>query len=296
MPDRRDDRTDHGDRDGNSEADSDRDVDDALLARLAADVRDADRVVVLTGAGVSAASGVPTFRGEDGIWGDEFDPDDFRYGRFRDDPAGFWRDRLALHDRMHGDGVEPNAAHRALAALEAAGVVDAVVTQNTDGLHRAAGSDPLELHGTASRVECQRCGETADAASARARVRAAIDDDAGSAADDAATDESRCVDPECPPTCEACGGVLKPAVVLFGEPLPRAVFADARRQAAAADVFVAAGSSLTVEPAASLPAECDGTLAVVNFDETRHDGRADYVFRDDVTAVLPALAAAVLDE
>jgi NAD-dependent deacetylase len=249
------------------------DADDADVDALAADLEGAETAVVFTGAGVSTASGIPSFRGDDGVWEAAFDPEDFRYGRFRSDPAGFWADRLDLHDALFGGDPAPNAAHEAIAAMEAAGVVDAVVTQNTDGLHAAAGSERvLELHGTARRVVCQRCGDRADAAEARARARAG----------------------ELPPTCD-CGGVVKPDVVLFGEQLPRETLREARRLADAADVFLAVGSSLRVEPAASLPRRAaeGGVLAVVNLDPTDQDGLADYCLRADVTAVLPRLAEAL---
>jgi NAD-dependent deacetylase len=251
------------------------DADASDLDSLAADVTAAETVVVFTGAGVSTASGIPSFRGEGGVWKTAFDPADFHYGRFSSDPAGFWADRLDLHDALFGDDPEPNAAHEAIAALEAAGVVDAVVTQNTDGLHADAGSERvLELHGNARRVVCQRCGDRADAAAERDRAAAG----------------------ELPPTCD-CGGVLKPDVVLFGEQLPRETLREARALADAADVFLAVGSSLRVEPAASLPrrAADDGVLAVVNLDATEQDALADYCFHADVTEVLPRLEAALGD-
>ncbi|WP_435063704.1 Sir2 family NAD-dependent protein deacetylase [Halobaculum sp. EA56] len=257
------------------------DADEATLSRLASALSDADTAAALTGAGISAPSGVPTFRGEEGVWGTEFDPMDFRIGRFRRDPEGFWRDRLDLHDRLFPDGVEPNSAHEALASLEAAGLLDAVVTQNTDGLHAAAGSETvLELHGNAARVACVDCGATRPAEPVHERVRAAVEGEDGT-------------DRELPPTCPDCGGVLKPDVVLFGESLPRRTFRRARDLAADSDVFLAIGSSLEVEPAASLPrrAAAGGTLAVVNLDSTAADKRADIRFRADVTDVLPALAA-----
>lgn len=238
---------------------------------LVEELRDAETAVALTGAGVSAASGVPTFRGDEGIWGSGFDPADFRAARFEADPEGFWADRIELRSVMRPDDLEPNDAHRALADLESAGALDAVITQNTDGLHHAAGSDRvLELHGSAWQVACRGCGtrELADPVFDRAR------------------------EGELPPTCGECGGVYRPDVVLFGESLPEDVLGEARELARTADVFLAAGSSLTVNPAASLPvaAARDGTLAIVNFEETPHDGRATHLFRADVTELLPELA------
>ncbi|MEE6210416.1 NAD-dependent protein deacylase [Salarchaeum sp. III] len=244
-------------------------MDEEAIARVAALLRNADSASVLTGAGVSTASGIPSFRGEDGIWGNEFDPQDFHRRRFERDPAGFWSDRLDLHDAMRPEGVEPNAAHRALADLEATGVI----TQNTDGLHQAAGSDRVvELHGNAERVACEDCGRRSDATDARQRA----------------------ADGDLPPTCD-CGGVLKPDVVLFGEQLPPKSLHDARDLAERSDAFLAVGSSLTVDPAASLPATAarDGSLVVVNLDETRADDRANVVLRADVTDALPAIAERV---
>ncbi|GAB6877962.1 NAD-dependent protein deacetylase [Halorubrum gandharaense] len=247
---------------------------DGAVEALANEIREADRAVALTGAGLSAASGIPTFRGDDGIWGDAFDEEAFHVARFERDPAGFWADRLDLYDHMEPDGgAAPNAAHEALADLTNAGVLDGVITQNTDGLHRAAGTaDVVELHGTNARVVCIRCGEEAPAGPVRKRAR----------------------NGELPPTCD-CGGPFKPDVVLFGELLPQEAHRRAKSLAAASDVFLAAGSSLTVDPAASLPTHRQGgTLAVVNLDRTRYAGNADYDLRVDVTEVLPALAERVL--
>ena len=237
--------------------------------RLASAIRGAGSTVALTGAGVSTASGIPDFRGESGIWGTRFDPADFRIDRFLSDPAGFWDDRLDLHEAMFPGEVAPNPAHEALASMESAGHLDAVITQNTDGLHRSAGSERvLELHGNARRVICLDCGRKVDAAPVRERVR----------------------DGELPPRCD-CDGLLKPDVVLFGESLPEAILADARRRASESDVFLAIGSSLSVEPAASLPrtAAREGTLGIFNLDPTPHDAAADVVVRADVTESLPAL-------
>lgn len=254
----------------------------AEIAALAREIRRADSVVAFTGAGVSTASGIPDFRGDGGVW-DHHDPADFRYDRFRRDPAGFWEDRLALQATMYGGAdPAPNPAHEALAGLAAAGHLEAVVTQNVDGLHAAAADaagvelELVELHGNASTVVCRACDSRADADAAAARAR----------------------DGELPPQCTDCGGVLKPDVVLFGERLDPVDLERARTLARGADVFLAVGSSLTVEPAASLPrlaARTGATLAVVNLDETPYDDRADVALRADVTTVLPRLREAVVD-
>jgi NAD-dependent deacetylase len=244
-------------------------TDDGRVAALAEAVRGADSVVAFTGAGVSTASGIPDFRGEDGLW-ERYDMNDFHVRRLRADPAGFWADRLDLAAELYGD-VGPNAAHEALARLEAAGHLDAVVTQNVDGLHRAAGSeDVVELHGNGSRVACLDCDRRFDAEPVRDRVRAG----------------------ERPPHCD-CGGLLKPDVVLFGEQLPVGAMQRAQRLAREADVFLAVGSSLSVEPAAGLPrtaATRGATLAVVNLEATPLSDRAAFDLRGDVTDVLPRLA------
>jgi len=250
-------------------------TDDERLEAAAAAIKDAESVVALTGAGVSTASGIPDFRSEDGLWSDH-DPEDFHVSRFRSDPEGFWRDRMAVIEELFAEGVGPNAAHEALAELEAAGHLDTLVTQNIDGLHRAAGSEPIEIHGNGRRVVCTGCGGRQDLDPVADRVEGG----------------------EVPPTCRECGEVLKPDVVLFGEQLPKGALLRAQSAAREADAFLAVGSSLTVEPAASLPrhAAGDGTLIVVNLDRTDVSGRADYDFRADVTDVLPALSAAVVDD
>lgn len=245
-------------------------MDETKVERVAELLEDAGTAGVLTGAGVSTASGIPSFRGEDGIWGNEFDPDDFHYRRFKQDPAGFWADRLDLYDAMRPGDVEPNTAHEALARLEDDGYVEGVVTQNTDGLHQEGGSETvIELHGNSERVVCEDCGDHGDAADARERA----------------------ADGDLPPRCD-CGGVLKPDVVLFGERLPQGALRDARDLAERSGVFLAVGSSLTVDPAASLPrtAARDGRLVIVNYDATPHDGDADVILRADVTEALPAIA------
>jgi NAD-dependent deacetylase len=246
------------------------------IEAAAEELRSADAATALTGAGVSVPSGIPPFRGEGGVW-EEYDPDAFDLGRFRRDPGGFWADWLELRADLLDESVEPNPAHRALAGLSTAGHLDAVVTQNIDGLHGEAGaSDVIELHGNARRAVCRDCSR--EVAADDARVRAESGD--------------------LPPRCEDCDGPLKPDAVLFGERLPAEALARARGLAMESDAFLVAGSSLAVEPAASLPdraADSGATLLVVNLDETPLDARADYVFREDVTEVLPALRDAVVE-
>lgn len=245
-------------------------MDEDGLDGLADAVRTADTAVALTGAGVSTASGIPSFRGEDGIW-NEWDPNSFHRRRLDADPAGFWRDRIDLRATLTDGDPEPNAAHDALAAMEAGGHLEAVLTQNVDGLHTAAGSDRVvELHGTNRRVRCDDCGATEPAEPVFERARAG----------------------QRPPRCD-CGGVVRPDVVLFGESLDDGVLDEAQRLARESDVLLAVGSSLSVRPAALLPRiaiEAGATLAVVNFDTTPQDEAADYLFRSDVTTVLPALS------
>jgi NAD-dependent deacetylase len=272
-----DDRTaGHGarERDASGTDDGDREENGDTIRELASAVTAADHVVALTGAGVSTASGIPDFRSEDGIWADH-DPAEFEYSRFRADPGTFWRKWVDLRASVYDTDVEPNAAHEALVGLERTGALDALVTQNIDGLHGAAGSESvLRLHGDGRAAVCDACGDRTNAGPVHERVAAG----------------------EGPPECGACGGTLKPDVVLFGERLPQGPLQEARRHARQADVFLAVGSSLTVEPAASIPrvaARHGGTLAVVNLEETPVSGRADYDLRRDVTRVLPALERSI---
>ncbi|MFP9191785.1 SIR2 family NAD-dependent protein deacylase [Natronosalvus vescus] len=255
------------------------------LEPLAQEISEADCVVALTGAGISAPSGVPTFRGDDGVW-EHFEEDQFTYGRFQRDPTGFWRDRLELQRALYGSNYEPNAAHEALARLGRAGHLEAIITQNTDGLHGWAASEEsdssgddiaddteatiLELHGNAHRVVCVECG-------------------AKTAADHVF---DRVADGDVPPRCD-CGGCYKPDVVLFGQQLPKPVLQRARSLTRASDVFLAIGSSLVVEPAASLPraaVRSGATLVIVNLEETPADRHASVVRRADAATVVPQLA------
>ena len=222
----------------------------AALAEL---VRERQPVVVLTGAGMSTESGIPDFRSASGLWA-EVDPFEVAsIDAFRRDPLRVWR---WYGPRIRGLlAAEPNAGHRALAALEAAGLVRAVVTQNIDTLHSRAGSeDVVEVHGSIRRFVCVACGaeQGLDAVLAQLEERQA-------------------------PECAGCGTVLKPGVVMFGELLPAGAMERAERLAREAGLLLVVGSSLQVWPVAGLPEEtlaAGGALAVLNRESTPYDGRA----------------------
>lgn len=242
------------------------------ITRIAREIASADHVVALTGAGVSTASGIPDFRSEGGIW-DQYDPSEFHYSRFKADPGTFWEKRIEMYESVFGDDVGPNEAHKTLASLESAGLLDIVITQNIDGLHHEAGSNSvLEIHGNGKRVACEGCGQTVPLDPVVKRVE----------------------NGERPPRCESCSDVLKPDVVLFGEPLPQGAMQQAQRHARQADVFLAVGSSLSVQPAASLPqvAQRHGaTLVTINLEPTGLSATTDFKVLADVTEALPAIAA-----
>lgn len=243
---------------------------EALAELLAA----SERAVVLTGAGISVPSGIPDFRSPGtGLW-EGVDPMEVAHiDAWREDPDRFWRfygQRFAsLVDKR------PNRAHEIVAELERRGVVRAVVTQNIDRLHRAAGSERLlEIHGSIEQSVCMSCGGRVGIE----RVVELLE------AEDAA------------PECAACIAPLKPDVVLFGELLPFDVLADAERLALQADLMVCIGSSLVVHPAAGLPQltlDAGGQVAIVTESETPFDDRCAVKLGGDVVAELDAVARAL---
>ncbi|TFV55089.1 NAD-dependent deacetylase [Geodermatophilus sp. DF01-2] len=234
---------------------------------------DARRVTVLTGAGISTDSGIPDYRGPDGVW--TRDPDAEKLvtlSYYVADPDIRRRAWLMRRDLQTGD-VAPNAGHRALVDLERRGRLRALLTQNVDGLHQAAGSSPelvLELHGTVHAVECLACSDRTTMAEALARV------DAG----------------EPDPVCRVCGGILKSATVSFGQALDPRVVEAAAQAATDCDVFLAVGTSLTVHPAAGLTdlaAQSGARVVVVNAQPTPYDDLADLVVREPIGTALPRL-------
>jgi NAD-dependent deacetylase len=236
--------------------------------------RGARAVAVLTGAGISTDSGIPDFRGPQGIWTKNPGAEKLStYQAYVSDPAVRRRSWLARRDNPAWHA-EPNRAHKALADLARSGLVTSVITQNIDGLHQKAGTPRdrvIELHGTMFSVVCVSCGDQSPMAGALARVEAGDED----------------------PACTRCGGILKSATVMFGQPLDPDVFGRAGQAATACEVFLAVGSTLTVEPAASLCGLAVGAgaaLVIVNRDATPYDAIAAEVVRDPIGYAVPRIA------
>jgi NAD-dependent deacetylase len=238
-------------------------------------IREARRVTVLTGAGVSTDSGIPDFRGPNGVW--TRDPKAERLATldtYLGDPdvrREAWAKRVA-HEAWQA---KPNPGHEALVDLERSGRLRALITQNVDGLHQRAGSSPdrvIEIHGTIWFAECMTCWDRNPMDAILDRVRAG----------------------EADPPCQLCGGILKSATISFGQALKEDVIQAAIDAAADCDLFMAIGTSLTVHPAAGL---CDvavragARLVVINAQETPYDDLADAVIHDPIGGVLPQLCS-----
>lgn len=244
---------------------------------VAAWLRDAQQIVVLTGAGISTESGIPDFRGPQGLWTKNPDAEKAATLQYYvNDPevrARAWQNRLSsgMWD------AEPNDAHRALAELERKAALHMIVTQNVDGLHQAAGSSPeriVEIHGNVREVKCLSCGWHGPMGPTLDRVRAGETD----------------------PRCAGCGGILKSATISFGENLVANDLQRSQRAASRADLFLALGTSLTVYPAAALPEFAlanRARLVIVNAQPTPFDGQAASISRDQLGEVLPDLVARV---
>jgi NAD-dependent deacetylase len=217
--------------------------------------------VVLTGAGISTESGIPDFRSADGLWATENPLEVASIEGFRRDPARVW-DFYARRLAGHADA-QPNDGHRALAELEELGLVEAVVTQNVDGLHQGAGSRKVvEVHGSIRGAVCVACGRTVGFDRLQALLPL--------------------------PVCE-CGEVLKPGVVMFGELLPLEALEHATQLARRARLLLVVGSSLEVHPVAGLPFDtlgAGGTLAIVNRGPTALDRHAELVLDGSAGALL----------
>jgi NAD-dependent deacetylase len=243
------------------------------IEQVAAWVDQAEAIAVLTGAGISTDSGIPDFRGPNGVW--TKDPKAERLAHishYLDDPdvrRRAWRQRLD-HPAWTA---QPNAGHRALVELERRGKLHTLITQNVDGMHQAAGSDPdrvVEVHGTVHEVMCMSCDDRAPMEKALARVRAG----------------------EADPPCRSCGGILKSATVSFGQNLDPDDIRRAERAALECDLLLCIGSTLTVFPVAEVPhiaSAAGARVVVVNGEPTAFDDQANAVLRGQIADILPAI-------
>ena len=231
----------------------------------------ASRIVGFTGAGISTESGVPDFRSPDGVWARNRTVD---FQEFVSSEAGrfeYWRQKAAAWPAMRE--AKPNAGHHAFVELHRQGRLLALITQNIEGLHQRSGlpaDTVLELHGTTTEAVCLTCEDRITSDEACRRIEAG----------------------ERAPRCRACGGLLKPATISFGQAMPLDVMARAQAAVETCDLLLAVGSSLVVEPAASIPrlAKAAGArLVIANREPTPLDGIADVVVRGEIGAVLPAL-------
>lgn len=238
---------------------------EALYKEVAKLLVDLKQCVVLTGAGISAESGIPTFRSQGGLW-EKYDPAVYASIEvFRRDPSKYWElrgDSIRNYDRY-----QPNTAHLALAELEQMGIVQCVITQNIDGLHKKAGSkDVVEIHGSLREIYCLTCGK---------EYRA----------------------PHVPygiPPCCSCGGVLKPNTLLFGEQLPLEALTKAQEVSARCKAMLLVGTSAVVQPAASLPfmAKQNGAQIIeINIEKAFPD--ANYFMMEKAGTVIPKIVAEI---
>ena len=234
-------------------------------------VFEAARIVGFTGAGISTESGVPDFRSPNGVWAQNRIVD---YQEFISSEAGrieYWRQKAAAWPAMRD--AQPNAGHHAFVELHKQGRLDALITQNIERLHQRSGLSAdkvLELHGTTTEAVCLACGDRISSDEACRRIE----------------------DGEKAPRCRACDGFLKPATISFGQAMPHDVMVRAQVAAETCDLMIAVGSSLVVEPAASIPRvarQAGARLVIVNRDPTPLDGIADAVVHGEIGAVLPEL-------
>ncbi|MBI5583815.1 MAG: Sir2 family NAD-dependent protein deacetylase [Deltaproteobacteria bacterium] len=235
------------------------------------------RLVVFTGAGLSTESGIPDFRSPGGVWS-RYDPADFDFQNFLASEASrekYWQLATEMYAAIRP--ARPNAAHQAVYELDRLGKLAAVITQNIDGLHERAGHAPekiIELHGTALHVTCLQCGKRYERDEIQQRLEQGIKS----------------------PVCDDCGGPLKPATISFGQAMPERETREAYRLSSLADLFMVIGSSLVVQPAASLPlaAKRSGArLVIINRDPTPYDDLADLVIPGSAGPILSSLVERV---
>jgi NAD-dependent deacetylase len=252
----------------------DRDL-QSTVERVRALVASSGRVVVLTGAGISTESGIPDFRGPQGVW--TKDPSAEKLATLQNYVSDPQIRRRAWQRRLHSEAftAEPNAGHRALVTLERRGKLSALITQNIDGLHQKAGISReriVEIHGTIHEVICLDCGDRAPMERALARVRAGEED----------------------PACRSCDGILKSATISFGQSLVQEDLVRSERAARDCDLLLAIGSTLSVYPIAAvvpLAKRSGAKLVIMNGEPTEMDELADVLLRGRIGELLPLICA-----
>ena len=240
------------------------------IEKVAQWIVNAKRVVVFAGAGLSTESGIPDFRSPGGVW-DRYNPEDFYFQNFISNETSrekYWQMATEMYEPMKK--AQPNLAHLAIAELERVGKLDCIITQNVDGLHHKAGNSEkkiLELHGTAMHVTCLSCHKRYDRENIQERWRKG----------------------EKAPRCNDCGGLLKPATISFGQSMPETETEEAYERSSRCDLFIVIGSSLVVQPAASMPAVAKrhgAKLVIINRDPTACDEMADLVIHGQAGSVM----------
>jgi NAD-dependent protein deacetylase/lipoamidase len=232
-----------------------------------------ERLVVFTGAGLSTESGIPDFRSPGGVWS-RYNPTDFDFQNFLASEASrekYWQMATEMFASIRE--ARPNPAHLAIHELDRLGKLEVVITQNIDGLHEKAGHGAdkiIELHGTALHVSCLKCGQRYSRDEIQERIKQGIK----------------------APVCDQCLGPLKPATISFGQAMPERETREAYRRSAQSDLFLVIGSSLVVQPAASLPLSAKhggARLVIINRDPTPYDDLADLVIPGQAGRILPAI-------
>jgi NAD-dependent deacetylase len=243
------------------------------VEQIAKWITTSNRVVVFAGAGLSTESGIPDFRSPGGVW-DRYNPEDFYFQNFLSSEASrekYWQMSTEMYEPMKK--AQPNLAHLAIAEMERLGKLDCVITQNIDGLHHKAGNSEekvIQLHGTAMYVTCLNCGKRYDRDDIQERLRKGLK----------------------VPYCDDCKGPLKPATISFGQPMPERETQEAYHRSSLSDLFIVIGSSLVVQPAASMPlvAKRNGAkLVIINRDPTPYDDMADMVIHGQAGPIMASI-------
>jgi len=243
---------------------------DNLIAKGAQIIKEAQKILIFSGAGMSTESGIPDFRSPGGVWS-KYDPSDFYFDKIISSEKArekYWEMSTEFYDTMK-DAV-PNRAHLAIRTIEESGKLLAIVTQNIDNLHHKAGNSPeriIEIHGTAFSVSCLSCGKKYDRDDIQERLNSGVK----------------------VPYCDDCAGILKPDTISFGQAMPEDKMADALMYARECDLCIVLGSSLVVYPAASVPVHAiqnGARLIIINRDETPLDAEADLVCHESLSKAL----------